>query len=209
MTLRAVGRLVVVVGGFALLAGGLGGASNMGFKFTPDIPPNRALDLSLPWWNSYHRAADLLTGLPGVVRVARFNRNATLTNWTATSSPAENFSISKGMAVIAYAGASGSHTAVVYGSHDPEFQFSFIANEAQNVAPPYHQQLRTAKELLTSLNLQLGAGAIGRIAKFEPNSTLTSWCDTCPPSANFNLDLGLGVVVFPSRTVSGYVWPHY
>jgi len=206
---RQLWGLVAVAVGFALLIGGVATASNMGFKFVPSIGANQAFNLSLPWNNNYTNAKSLLTDLPGVSRVARFNANSSLTNWTPTSDPSQNFSIVKGSSYVAFAGGSGSNTAVIVGSHDPNYTFSFTAGQAYNAAAPYHQTLTNAKGLLNDLNTKLGAGSVGRVSKFTAGSTLQNWTSTSDPSQNFNLDLGMGVIIFPSQTKSGYVWPHY
>ena len=87
--------------------------------------------------------------------------------------------------------------------------FSFTANQAFNAAAPYHQTFTKANQLYNDLNTKLGAGSISRIAKFNGNTTLSSWTAGTAPSGNFNLDLGMGVIVYPAQTKSGYVWPHY
>jgi hypothetical protein len=116
----------------------------------------------------------------------------------------------KGEAYVVFAKASGPvSAAVVVGSHDPNFTFSFTANQAFNAAAPYHQTFTKANALFNDMNTKLGAGSINRISKFQGNSTLQNWFSGAAPANNFNLDLGMGVVVFPAQTKSGYVWPHY
>ncbi len=63
--------------------------------------------------------------------------------------------------------------AVVVGSHDPNYTFSFTANQAFNAAAPYHQTFTKANALFNDLNTKLGAGSISRVSKFDATSTLS------------------------------------
>jgi hypothetical protein len=131
-------------------------------------------------------------------------------SWTTGSLPPANFNIVKGEAYILFAKTSGPvSSAVVVGSHDPNYTFSFTANQAFNAAAPYHQTFTKVSQLFNDLNTRLGAGSINRISKFTPSSALVSWTTGSLPPANYNLDLGMGVIIFPAQTKAGYVWPHY
>ena len=187
----------------ALLVGSVVVASNMGFKFVPQIPDGQAFNLSLPWNNNYAKAEDLRVDLGNVTRVARFEPNSALTNWTGVSGV--NFAITKGEAYIAY-GDTGGATPVVVGSHDPNFTLNFTNGEAFNAAAPYHQTLTNAEGLRADIESQF-PGSVERIAKFEASSSLTNWTGTS--GVNFALDLGAGVVIYAKADVSGYQWPHY
>ena len=199
--------------GVALLVGGFATASNMGFKFVPNIAANQAFNLSMPWNNNFTKANQLFNDLvgqdPDVQRLSKFNSNATLSSWLTGSLPSANFNVVKGESYIVRAGAGPVSAAVVVGSHDPSFTFSFTANQSFNAAAPYHQTFTKVNQLFNDLNTRLGAGSISRVSKFNSNSTLSSWLSGSLPASNFNLDLGMGVVILPAQTKSGYVWPHY
>lgn len=201
--------LVAAAVGVALLAGGLATASNMGFKFVPNIAANQFFNLSLPWNNNYTNAASLLSDLPGSNRVTRYNGNGTVTDWFAGGNPLNNFPIVKGDAYIVRAGGSGVNTAVVVGSHDPAFTFSFTAGQFRNTAAPYHQTLTKASQLLADLQTQMGATSVNRVTRYNSNGTVTDWFAGGNPLNNFNLTLGMGVIVRGQNGGSGYVWPHY
>ena len=203
---RTVWGLVAGIAVVALVVGGLAVASNMGFKFVPNIPSNGAFNLSLPWNNNYSNAQSLLTDLRSggdVTRVAKFNANSTLTSWDGESGV--NFAIEKARSYIAYGGTNGA-TPVIVGSHDPNFTIDIGGNQAFNAAAPYHQTFSNAQALLTDLRDK--GGDVTRVAKFNTNSTLTSWDGES--GVNFSLDLGMGVVIYTGGGgVNGYVWPHY
>jgi hypothetical protein len=200
--------------GVALLVGGFATASNMGFKFVPNVAANQAFNLSVPWNNNFTKANQLFNDLDGqdadLLRLSKFNANSTFLNWFAGAAPANNFNVVKGEAYILFAAATGPiSSAVVVGSHDPNFTFSFTANQAFNAAAPYHQTFTRANQLFNDMNTRLGAGSIQRISKYNPNATFLNWFSGAAPANNFNLDLGMGVIIFPAQTKSGYVWPHY
>lgn len=202
--------LVAAAVGVALLAGGLATASNMGFKFVPNIAANQFFDLSLPWNNNYAKASNLLSDLPGANRVSRYNGSGSITDWFAGASSASNFSIIKGDAYIVRAGGSGVNTAVVVGSHDPAFTFAFTANQFRNASAPYHQTLTKASQVLNDMKTQMGANSVNRVSRYNGNGSITDWFSGASPASNFNLTLGMGVIVRGgSAGGSGYVWPHY
>ncbi|MDQ7008511.1 MAG: hypothetical protein Q9Q40_14920 [Acidobacteriota bacterium] len=200
---RAIRGWMVGVAVVALLVGSVVVASNMGFKFVPQIPDGQAFNLSLPWNNNYTNAQSLLTDLGNVTRVAKFEANSAITNWTGTAGV--NFGITKAEAYIAYGGTGGA-TPVVVGSHDPNYTLNFTSGQAFNAAAPYHQTLTNAEQLRTDIESQF-PGSLDRLAKFEADSALTNW--TGNAGVNFSLDLGAGVIIYTKTDVSGYQWPHY
>lgn len=206
-TRRTLWGLVAALAGIALLLGGVATASNMGFKFVPQIPGTvnaNAYNLSLPWNNNYTNADSILKDVPGLQRVARMEPNAKFTSWTGSAGT--NFPVVKGTAYVVVGSGSGQ-TPVIVGSHDPNFTFAFV-NGANNLSAPYHQTFTGADGLLKDLRSKLGGDTvITRVARIEPNMKLTSW--TGSAGTNFPLELGKGVVVYANGTPSGYVWPHY
>lgn len=210
---RTVLGLVAALAGIALLLGGVATASNMGFKFVPQIPGTtnaNCYNLSIPWNNNYTDAQSLLVDIQGTgtkpTRVAKMESDTKLTSWYGDDGV--NFSIAKGEAYLVF-GATGGHTPVVVGSHDPNFTFNFVSGQAFNASAPYHQTFTDAQGLLADLRAKAGGAptSFPRVAMFETSAKLTSWYGD--DGVNFPLSLGMGVVIFPATNLNGYVWPHY
>jgi len=207
---RIVRGVLASLVGVALLAGGLATASNMGFKFVPSIGANQYFNLALPWNNNYTKASQLLNDLPNVVRVSKYTAAGGVLDWFHGAPLSNNFALAAGEAYIAKAGASASNTAVIVGSHNPNFTFTFPANQYFNAAAPYHQTFTKASQLLNDIGTHLGANAVARVSKYTATGGLLDWFHGAPMSNNFNLDLGMGVIIKGGSTGgSGYVWPHY
>ncbi|MEN6633541.1 MAG: hypothetical protein ABFD84_14005 [Candidatus Polarisedimenticolia bacterium] len=206
---RTVWGLVAAALGVTLLLVGVATASNMGFKFVPQIPGTagaNAYNLSLPWNNNYTDAASLLNDIPGATKVSQFTSNAGLVSWVQNAG-GTLFTVRKGEAYIVYGSGSGQ-TPVIVGSHDPSYTYTFTAGQAFNASAPYHQTLTSARDLFLSIETKC-AGSMSKVSKFTPASGLVSWLGDASGGTNFNLDLGSGVVIFTKATCSGYVWPHY
>lgn len=204
---RTVWGLVAAALGVTLLLVGVATASNMGFKFVPQIPGTagaNAYNLSLPWNNNYTSSVDLLADIAGAGSVAQFTANSKLTSWFPGGGTP--FSLRKGEAYIVYGSGSGQ-TPVIVGSHDPSYTYSFTAGQALNASAPYHQTFTDSVGLLSNLNQFCGAGAIESVAQFTAQSKLVTWFPG--GGTPFNLTLGQGVIIFPHANCSGYVWPHY
>ena len=205
---RTVWGLVAAALGVTLLLVGVATASNMGFKFVPQIPGTagaNAYNLSLPWNNNYTDANSLLTDMPGVARVSKFSAAGTLVNWLGALGGTD-FPVAKGEAYIVYGSGSGQ-TPVIVGSHDPSFTFTFTAGQSFNASAPYHQTLTSADGLYQSLSTSC-PNAIARVSKFSSAGTLVNWLGPLG-GTNFGLDLGMGVIISAKANCSGYVWPHY
>jgi hypothetical protein len=101
--------LLATAVGVVLLAGGLATASNMGFKFVPNIGSSQFFNLGLPWNNNYTNAQSLLADFGGNAEsVTRYNTNGSLTAWFSGASAANNFNLTLGMGVIAKGGSGGT-----------------------------------------------------------------------------------------------------
>jgi len=207
---RIVRGVLASLVGIALLAGGLATASNMGFKFVPSVGAGQYFNLALPWNNNYTKASQLLNDLPNIVRVSKLGGTGAVLDWFAGAPLSNNFTVSAGEAYYVKAGASASNTAVIVGSHNPNFTFSFPANQYFNAAAPYHQTFTKASQLLNDIGTHLGATAVARVSKLGAGGTYLDWFPGAPLSNNFTLDLGMGVIIKGGSTGgSGYVWPHY
>ncbi len=206
-------RLAALALGLALLAASVPLASNMGFKLTPNIGPNQAYNMALPWNNNYVWGSDVMNDIRdaggSIVRITKILPNGKYLDWFDGAPPNNNFHALKSEAYILRTGPGGITTWTVVGSHDPSFAFTFNAGKSFNASPPYHQIFTKASQLFNNMNAQLGPAAIGSIGKVQSNGKFLDWFSGAPPSNDFNLSLGMGVVVKANAGGSGYVWPHY
>jgi hypothetical protein len=201
---KPTGWLALVVGA-ALLIGGVAIASNMGFKYTTDIPADSSFNLSLPWNNNYTDAESLRSDL-GADQISQFTGSANLVDWFPGAF-GNNFDVVPKEAYIVGAGGTAIQEVVV-GSHDPNATIDFTAGQSKNLSAPYHQTLTTANDLFTDLQDQLGNEVPSSVSKFTANANLIDWF----PGAfgnNFDMELGMGVIVLTDTTAGGYQWPHY
>lgn len=202
---RFVGILAGLAG-VALLVGGVATASNMGFKFVPNVGGSQAFNLSLPWNNNYTDAQSLLTdtGAVSVQRLTGSSSGLNLTSWTG--SIGVNFPITKGEGYVINAGGGGL-TPTVVGSHDPNFTLNFTGGQVLNTSAPYHQTLTTANGLLSDMNTNGSpANSVSRLQRFTSTSSIVTWTGSI--GVNFNLTLGEAVIV-DANTSFSYDWPHY
>jgi hypothetical protein len=204
---NARGMLAVLVG-LALIVGGVAVASNMGFKFVPDIAAGDNFNLSLPWNNNYTNAEDLRQDT-GASQVSKVTTDLKLTSWFPGAGSAALFDVVPKEAYVLLAPSDAGITPVVVGSHDPNATIDFTADEWQNLSAPYHQTLGKASDLFNDIDDQLGTGTVAEVAKITADLKLTSWFPGAGPSANFDLNLGMGVAVKAASTQGGYQWPHY
>lgn len=191
--------------GVALLLGGFALASNMGFKFVPNIAAGGGFNLSLPWNNNYNTAKDLFDDI-SPQKVAKVESDSTFTEWFGPGGGVD-FPVAKGEAYFVTASSSGALTPVIVGSHDPNYTMSFTGGEGFNASAPYHQTLSSAKDLFIDMNTAL-SDTIQKLAKIESDSTFTEWFGP-GGGVDFALDLGMGVYVTASADTGAYAWPHY
>jgi hypothetical protein len=209
---RKLWGLIASVAALGLLVGGVAVASNMGFKYVPNIPTGEYWNLSLPWNNNYAKASELLNDLNNgdttndAQSVTRFNFDKSRTDWFKGAPPSQNFAVVKGEGYLVRA-ADGIDDTVVVGSHDPNFTITYNANEFLNSSAPYHQTHSFAADLFSDMNTQTGDG-IDTISRVNSNNTFTDWFLGAPPSQNFGLDLGMAVLV-DAGSGGTYNWPHY
>lgn len=203
--------------GIALLVTGVAMSSNMGFKFTTNVGANQNFNLSLPWNNNYANANDLLNDFSGIPHnaaivssVSQFTSAGALSSWVYAGNPAANFTINQGEAYILVTGGSGA-TEVVVGSHDPNFLINISAGANQNISVPYHGTFTKANELLNDMSgIPHNSAIVSSLSQFTSGGALSSWVYAGNPAANFNLNLGEGVIAAAGGTgLSNYGYPHY
>jgi hypothetical protein len=203
-----------VVGGLLLAVGGSVIASNMGFKFVPNLNlANRSFAVALPINNNYTNAdsifADINSSGCGAAKVERINPStggSSRTTWVGFGSASDNFSVAKGEGYIVE--VSGSCTNwVVVGSHDPVQQYSFaLANRSYLVSVPYHTTATVANDLFLSIPQ---ASKVERINPSIGGSSRTTWVGFGAAADNFSVAIGQAYIV--EVGTAGQVWTpaHY
>lgn len=226
-----------VVGALLLIVGGTVIASNMGFKFVPNIPAGDngiVYSLSLPLNNNYTDAqsliADLRTNCPNVEYVQRVvptgtggsrrtwpgvGQGGTLQgNFNVASLKSEGYFLKLcGTGANCTGNAVACNTAVVVGSHDPAYGYSFTAavtgdypsgrvNKTNLVSIPYHTTATNANDLWVSLGTGINTFVTSYSGK--GGKTIRSWPGVGNGGTllgNFPVVIGQSyIVVVPSAT---------
>src|SRR4029453_16475312 len=117
-----------VAGALLLAVSGAAVASNMGFKFVPNLnQTNRTFTISLPLNQNYTNASAVFPDIPAGCAAAKVERivpstgGATRQTWTSVGGT--NFPIAKGEGYIVEVGVSCTNWVIV-GSHDPAFVYN-------------------------------------------------------------------------------------
>lgn len=207
MKLWVVGALMLAVGGSVI-------ASNMGFKFVPNLnQANKTFAVALPINNNYTTADSIFQDITasgcGAAKVERINPSSggsSRTTWPGFGSASDNFAVAKGEGYIVE--VSGSCTNwVVVGSHDPVYQYSFAqANKSYLVGVPYHTTATTANDLFVSIP---ACAKVERINPSSGGSSRTTWPGFGSASDNFPVAIGQAYIV--EVGTAGQVWTpaHY
>jgi len=193
MKLWVVCALVLTVGGAAM-------ASNMGFKFVPNLNQSgKIFTISLPINNNYTNAAAVLTDMQSSgctpQKIERINPSVggtSRTFWTGSGTAAQNFTISKGEGYLVQ--VTGSCTSwVVVGSHDPTYSYSISQpGKVYMVSIPYHTTAQVANDLLTSIP---NASKIERINPSVGGTSRTFWTGSGTAAQNFPVTIGESYLV--------------
>lgn len=188
-------RKLWVVGALLLAIGGAAVASNMGFKFVPNITqsgPAKQYSISLPLNNNYANANAILTDIPAgcnaqaVIRIAPSVNGSVKQGWLAPGTGV-NFPVSKGEGYLVQTGTTCTNWVIV-GSHDPAFVYNFAAGGVQTFASvPYHTTATVANDLLTSIGPN--AQAVIRIAPSVNGSVKQGWL---APGTGVNFPVTIG-----------------
>jgi hypothetical protein len=180
--------------GVLLLACGAAVASNMGFKFVPNITqsgPAKQYTVSFPLNNNYTNAASVLGDIPGgcnatgVIRIAPSVGGSTRQGWLAPGT-GTNFSISKGEGYLVETTANCT-TWVIVGSHDPAYVYNFASGLQTLASIPYHTTATAAADLLSSVGPN--ASGVIRIAPSVGGATRQGWL---APGTGTNFPVTIG-----------------
>jgi len=186
-------RKLWVVGAL-LLACGAAVASNMGFKFVPNIVqsgPAKQYTISFPLNNNYANANSVLTDIPAgcnasaVIRIAPSAGGSSRQGWLAPG-VGVNFPIAKGEGYLVQTNSTCTSWVIV-GSHDPAYVYNFGANVQTLASIPYHTTATAANDVLTSVGPN--AQAVIRIAPSVGGSTRQGWL---APGVGVNFPVTIG-----------------
>lgn len=200
-------KLLWVLGAILLAVGGAALASNMGFKFVPNIAtadPD-VYDVSLPLNNNYTDLASIYNDINGsagcsAASVTVFNPDQSACAWTGPFSC--NTAVASGQGIRVTTG--GACTGwVIVGSHNPAFSFSFPTADPDiyDVSVPYH----TTKTDLAGLFSEIPNAY--SVTVFNPDQSACAW--TGPFSCNTTLTIGQGVRVTVSPAGTPWTPSHY
>ncbi len=123
--------------------------SNMGFKISIHLTAGDSNFVSLPYYNSYLKAADVFADIPSAGSVQKFdNTNGTfITNTGSTTR--NNFDITPGEAYVVTVGSTVDW--VVVGSHNPTLALPLNAGDSIFISVPYHTTATDAATLFAQI----------------------------------------------------------
>jgi hypothetical protein len=200
-------KLLWVMGAILLAVGGAALASNMGFKFVPNIATADPdiYEISIPLNNNYTDLASIFNDINAsagctAVQVTAFNPDQTSCSWTGGFTCNTAYTAGTGVRVSTAGPCTGW---VIVGSHNPSFAFAFPQADPSiyDVSLPYH----TTKTDLAGLFTEIPNAV--QVTKFNPDQTTCSWTGafTC------NTTITIGEAYRVSVTVAGTTWTpsHY
>jgi len=212
MKLWVVGALLLAVAGTVM-------ASNMGFKFVPNIAQgNKVYTISLPINNNYTNAESVFADVNAsgcaaakIEKIVPSAGGATRVTWLGIgngSGGADNFTVAKGEGYIVQ--TNGTCTGwVVVGSHDPTYSYSFSqANKVYLASIPYHTTATVAQDLFASIP---SCAKVERIVPSAGGATRVTWLGIGNGSGgadNFGVTIGEAYIVQVSAA-STWTPAHY
>ena len=182
-----------VVGALLLAVGGAVVASNMGFKFVPNVQLNKDTTISLPLNNNYADANSVFTDIQGSgctpVRVQRIVPSAGAKTKQTWSGSGTNFAIAKGEGYLVVT-SNNCTTWVIVGSHDPAYVYNIQASKDTLVSIPYHTTATSADDIYQSLLPE-----VVRVQRIVPSAgakTKQTWSGS---GTNFAVTIGESYLV--------------
>jgi len=205
-----------VAGALLLAVGGTVVASNMGFKFVPNLnQTGKVFTLSLPLNNNYTDAGsvfnDLNASCPGAAaKIERINPSAggtSRTTWVGFGSASDNFTLAKGAGLLVQVNSPCTNFVVV-GSHDPAYVYTFASAGGFNYLTdiPYHTTATVAGDLFTSIP---SCAKVERINVSAGGTSRTSWVGFGSASDNFNVAIGESYIIVVNTPGTTWTPSHY
>lgn len=207
-------KRAVWIAGALLLVTGAVMASNMGFKWVPNMvqaDPN-LYSISLPYNGTYSTAQQLCADIPGshgaeCIRVAP---NGNVSTWfgPAFGSFGTNFAVVAGEGYLVSVDAGPVTNWAVVGSHNPTFvkQFLLADPNLYLTSIPYHTTATNAFQLAG----QIGANC-GQVVFRAPNGNVSTWFGPAFGSFGTNFTVHIGESYFISVSPAPVSWTpaHY
>lgn len=203
------GKMLWVMGAILLMIGGVAVASNMGFKFVPNIATAdpEVYWISIPLNNNYTDLASIYNDITaecpnGAAQAVRVHPDQSQCIWNGPFSCNEPYL--PGEAVYVSTAVSGCTTWVIVGSHNPSFVYNFPTADPDiyTISVPYHTTLTD----IAGLYNELGPNAL-QVVRVHPDQSQCIW--NGPFSCNEPITIGEGYYV--SVSVAGTTWTpsHY
>jgi hypothetical protein len=200
-------KLLWVAGAILLAVGGAAMASNMGFKFVPNIATHDPdiYPISIPFNNNYPTLSSIFNDIsasPGctAASVALFAADQSSCTWTGGFTCDAPYPSGRGVIVTVSAGCTGW---VIVGSHNPSQVINFPVPDPgiQDVSVPYH----TTQTDIAGLFAEIPNAA--SVGIFNPDQSSCVWTGnfTC----NTALQIGTGVRVTVSVAGTNWTPSHY
>jgi hypothetical protein len=204
-----------VAGALLLAVGGTVVASNMGFKYVPNLnQTGKIFTLSLPLNQNYTTAdsmfQDLNASCPGAAnKIERINPSpggTSRTVWLGFGSAPQNFAIAKGQGYLLQVNSSCTSWAVV-GSHDPAYVYNFAnAGQVYLTSIPYHTTATVADNLFTSIP---SCNKVERINVSPGGTSRTVWLGFGSAPQNFQVKVGEAYIIQVNTAGTSWTPAHY
>jgi len=198
-----------VAGAILLAVSGAAVASNMGFKFVPNLnQTSKTFTISLPLNNNYASASAVFNDIQAsgctpnkVERINPSTGGSSRSSWTSTGGT--DFPVAKGEGYIVEVGANCTSWVVV-GSHDPAYTYNFaLANKSYLASIPYHTTATSASAIFNSIP---SASKVERINPSTGGSSRSSWTST--GGTDFPVTIGEAYIV-EVTAASSWTPAHY
>lgn len=200
-------KLLWIAGAVLLVIGGAAVASNMGFKFVPNIATAdpEVYWISIPLNNNYGDTQDIYDDITaecpnGAASVTQIAPDQSACTWAGAFTCNDVFA--PGEAVLVSTAATGCTSWVIVGSHNPSFVYNFATADPDvyPVSIPYH----TTMTDLAGLYTEIGAASVTRV---DPTQAACTWAGafTC------NAPVTIGEAYIVTVGTPGTTWTpsHY
>jgi len=198
-----------VAGALLLAVGGTVVASNMGFKFVPNLnQTGKTFTISLPLNNNYTNASsvfnDINASCPGapqlVERMVPSAGGTVREDWNGTGT---DFTVNSNEGLIVVVNPTCTSWVIV-GSHNPAYVYTFAqAGKNYLTSIPYHTTATVANDLFTSIP---SAVLIERITPTAGGGIRQSWNGT---GVDFPVTIGESYVVVVGTAGTNWTPSHY